>query len=168
MIVPIIFFGCKKDDGVSTTPSNIDPVLIGAWYAPAHIIGFDVSSNGSVRTLVVDSFGKLIYASPQLDSIPLAISLVEAKNENLKAYVYYMQSGKEDTILTPGTYILSTDANTLSITIPDPRFPGQQVTIEFKRTTVGTDVNQLFAFFQRETRAILQKTGSVFHIPKYS
>jgi hypothetical protein len=79
-----------------------------------------------------------------------------------------MQSGKEDTILTPGTYILSTDANTLSITIPDPRFPGQQVTIEFKRTTVGTDVNQLFAFFQRETRAILQKTGSVFHIPKYS
>ena len=155
MIAPIVFWGCKKDDGVSPTSSKIDPALIGAWYAPAYSVGFEISSDGSARTLVVDSSGKLIYASSQLNSIPLALSLVEAKNGNLKAYIYYMESGKEDTILTPGTYTLSNDGNTLSITVPDPRFPGQQVTIEFKRTTVGANVEQLSAFSRKETRVIL-------------
>jgi hypothetical protein len=168
LIAPIVFFGCKKDNGVSSTSSKIDPALIGVWYAPAYAVGFEISGDSSARTLVVDSFGKLIYAPSQLDSIPLALSLVEAKNGNLKAYIYYMESGKEDTILTPGTYALSNDGNNLSITVPDPRFPGQQVTIEFKRTTVGANVEQLFAFSQKKPRVILPRIGFVFPLYKYS
>ena len=168
LIAPIVFGGCKKDNGVSPTSSKIDPALIGAWYAPAYSVGFEISSDGSTRTLVVDSSGKLIYAPSQLDSIPLAISLIEAKNGNLMAYIYYMESGKEDTILTPGTYTLANAGNTLSITVPDPRFPGQQITIEFKKTTVGANVAQLSAFFLKEPRVILPRIGYVFLLYKYS
>ena len=50
----MVFFGCKKDDGVSPTSSKIDPALIGAWYAPAYSVGFEISGDGSARTLVVE------------------------------------------------------------------------------------------------------------------
>ena len=137
----ITLIACKKS---STGPVvTIDPNLVGVWYSSSDTLGFQVSSDGSSTTLVVDTAGKLQLPAPgSTSSSTLTLTVVSALNGNLTAHVRYYIPGFIDTTITlPGTYELSNNNNTLSITIPNPvTSPPQPTTIVFVRSSIGAVV----------------------------
>jgi hypothetical protein len=132
--------GCKKNSTGPVTPS-IDPNFVGVWYSSTDTLGFQVSSDGSSTTLVVDTAGKLqLPIAGSTSSSTLTLTVVTAVNGNLTARVKYYIPGFIDTTITlPGTYAFSNNNNTLSITLPNP-LTSQPTTIVFVRTSVGAVV----------------------------
>jgi hypothetical protein len=133
-IIAIAFIGCNKDD--SPTEPTIDPSLNGVWYSSEYNIGFEILSDGSSKTLVVDTAGKLQYNPPgeEINS-SLVLTITKAKEGILTCLLRYKQPGIDTTITIPGTYVLS--GNKLSVTIPNPLNITQQITIDFIRSAIG-------------------------------
>ncbi len=133
----IIFGACKKD---TTGPDvQFDPAFVGVWYSDSNQVGFEVSPDGSSKTLVVDTAGTLQYATAN-SGAPAAVSLtlLSGSNGNLTARVRYYVPGFIDTTVTiPGTYTFSNNNNSLSISFPNPMSPGQLYTMAFRRSSIG-------------------------------
>jgi hypothetical protein len=135
-ILAIILTGCKKES--SPTESAVDPALYGVWYASDYGIGFEVLSDGSSKTLVVDTAGKLQYNPPGAEvNSSLILTITKAKEGNLTSILRYKQPGIDTTETLPGTYVLSGNGDTLSVTIPNPLNAVQQITIVFRRSAIG-------------------------------
>lgn len=135
-ILAIAFIGCNKDD--SPTESTVDSSLNGVWYSSEYAIGFEILGDGSSKTLVVDTAGKLQYdLSGGGVNNALTLTITKAKDGNLTAILKYKQPGIDTTMTIPGTYTLTNDHNTLSVTIPNPLSPTQQITIVFIRSSIG-------------------------------
>jgi hypothetical protein len=130
------FVGCKEEN--SATEPVIDPVLDGVWYSSDYGVGFEVQSDGSSKTLVVDTSGKLQYNPTGADvNSALVLTITKAKAGNLTAILRYKQPGIDTTMTLPGTYALSNNGNTLSVTIPNPLSTVQQITVVFIRSAIG-------------------------------
>jgi hypothetical protein len=138
-VLPIILTGCKKES--SPTEPIVDPSLNGVWYSSEYSVGFEVLSDGSSKTLVVDTSGKLQYNPPggEVNS-SLILTITKAKDGNLTSILKYKQPGIDTTMTIPGTYVLSNNGNTLSVTIPNPLNITQQITIVFIRSAIGAIV----------------------------
>jgi hypothetical protein len=134
-ILVVAMTGCKKGD--SPTEPTVDPSLNGVWYSSEYNVGFEVFSDGSSKTLVVDTAGKLQYNPPGAEvNSSLVLTITKAKEGNLTGIVRYKQPGIDTTMTIPGTYILSGNHDTLSVTIPNPE-GGAQITIVFIRSAIG-------------------------------
>lgn len=133
---------CNKN---STAPPvvTIDPKLVGVWYSSADTMGFQLSSDGSTTTLVVDTAGKLQYPTPgSTNSNTVSLTFVNASNGNLQARIRYYVPGSIDTTVTlPGTYVFSNNNNTVSISFPNP-LTSQVATSVFVRSSIGAVVRQ--------------------------
>jgi hypothetical protein len=129
------FVGCESSE--SPTESAIDPFLNGIWYSSNYSIGFEVLTDGSSKTLTVDTAGRLQYnLSGEINS-SLMLTISKAKDGNLTGILRYKQPGIDTTMTIPGTYVLSNNNNTLSVTIPNPLSSSQQITIVFIRSAIG-------------------------------
>ena len=135
-VVLLTLIGCKKAD--SPTEPVIDPSLNGVWYSSDYGIGFEVLSDGSSKTLVVDTAGKLQYnpSGAEVNSAVI-LTITKAKDGNLTGILRYKQPGVDTTMTLPGTYVLSGNGNTLSVTIPNPLASTQQITVVFIRSAIG-------------------------------
>jgi hypothetical protein len=67
----------------------------------------------------------------------LILTITKAKNGNLASILRYKQPGIDTTMTIPGTYVLSDNKNTLSVTIPNPLNSVQQITVVFIRSVIG-------------------------------
>ena len=136
IIMALTITGCKK--GNSPTEPAVDPSLTGVWYSNQYSVGFEVFNDGSSKTLVVDTAGKIQYNPPggEINS-SLVLTITKAKAGNLTSILVYKQPGIDTTMTVPGTYTLSNDRNTLSVIIPDPMSSLQQITIVFIRSVIG-------------------------------
>jgi hypothetical protein len=131
-----LFLGCSKES--SPTEPSVDPALNGVWYSSVYGVGFEVLGDGSSKTLVVDTAGKLQYNPPGTEvNSALVLTITKAKEGNLTSILRYKQPGIDTTMTLPGTYILSDNGNTLSVTIPNPLASTQQITIVFIRSAIG-------------------------------
>ena len=131
-----LFLGCSKE--TSPTESPVDPALSGVWYSSNYGVGFEVLNDGSSKTLVVDTAGKLQYNIPGVEvNSALVLTITKAKDGNLTSILRYKQPGIDTTETLPGTYVLSGNGDTLSVTIPNPLASTQQVTIVFIRSVIG-------------------------------
>jgi len=136
VILLLSFIGCNKTD--SPSGPSIDPSLNGVWYSSEYGVGFEVLSDGSSKTLVVDTSGKLQYNLPGAEvNSSLLLTITKARDGNLTGILKYKQPGIDTTMTLPGTYVLSGNGNTLSVTIPNPLANTQQVTIVFIRSAIG-------------------------------
>jgi hypothetical protein len=135
-ILALAFIGCKKED--SPTEPTVDPSINGVWYSSEYTIGFEILSDGSSKTLVVDTAGKLQYNPPggEVNS-SLMLTITKAKEGNLTCILRYKQYSIDTTMTIPGTYVLSSNHDTLSVTIPNPLIITQQITIVFIRSAIG-------------------------------
>jgi len=135
-IIIVTLIGCNKGD--SPTEPTVDPSLNGVWYSSEYSVGFEVLSDGSSKTLVVDTSGKLQYNPPGAEvNSSLILTITKAKNGNLASILRYKQPGIDTTMTIPGTYVLSDNKNTLSVTIPNPLNSVQQITVVFIRSVIG-------------------------------
>jgi hypothetical protein len=142
-IIVISIIGCNKGD--SPTEPIVDPSLNGVWYSSEYSVGFEIKSDGSSKTLVVDTAGKLQYNPPGGEvNTSLILSITKAKEGNLMCILRYKQPGIDTTRTIPGTYILSVNSDTLSVTIPDPSNIMHQITIVFIRAAIGEIVKPEF------------------------
>ena len=144
MILAVAILGgmsaCKKNQ---TGPANIpfDPAFVGVWYSDSDAVGFEVLSDGSSRTLVVDSAGTLQYAASGSGFAgAISLTLLSGKDGNLTANVRYHEGGIDTTLAIPGIYSFSNNNNTLSISFPNPASGGQLYTMVFQRTSIGAVV----------------------------
>lgn len=137
----IVLSACKKSTTGPKAPT-IDPGIVGVWYSSDDSLGFEVLSDGTSKTLVIDTAGKLQYAPASgAGASGLSLAVTQAQNGNLTALVTYKVPGFIDTTLTlPGVYTLSNNNNTLSITFPNPLTGGQPFTIVFQRSSIGAVV----------------------------
>ena len=135
-VVLLTLIGCKKAD--SPTEPTIDPSLNGVWYSNQYGVGFEVLGDGSSKTLVVDTAGKLQYnpSGAEINSA-LILTIVNAKDGNLTSILRYKQPGIDTTMTLPGTYVLTGNGDTLSVTIPNPLASTQQITVVFIRSVIG-------------------------------
>jgi hypothetical protein len=135
-VVLLTLIGCKKAD--SPTEPTIDPSLNGVWYSNQYGVGFEVLGDGSSKTLVVDTAGKLQYnpSGAEINSA-LILTIVNAKDGNLTSILRYKQPGIDTTMTLPGTYVLTGNGDTLSVTIPNPLASTQQITVVFIRSAIG-------------------------------
>ena len=138
----IIAFGaCKKNE---TGPSDLlfDPAFVGVWYASSDSVGFEVLSDGTSKTLIVDTAGTLQYATPGAGTTgAISITLRSAKDGNLLASLRYHVPGFIDTTLSlPGTYVFSNSNNTLTISYPNPLSGGQISSLVFQKSSIGAVV----------------------------
>jgi hypothetical protein len=132
---------CKKNEtGPSTIP--FDPAFVGVWYSDSNAVGFEVLSDGSSKTLTVDTAGRLQYASPGTGTTgAISLTLLSAKDGNLTANVrYYVPGYVDTTVAIPGVYSFSDNNNTLSISFPNPASGGQLYTMTFRRSSIGAIV----------------------------
>lgn len=130
----LILAACKKDESpVQVSP--IDQIFTGVWYASAEMVGFEVLSDGTSRTLTVDTAGRLQYAKPE-DGIRgnLTLVITEAKNGNMKANATF--KGYDTTYTLLCVYTFSDNNNTVSITFLSP-LNGQSTTMIFRRSAIG-------------------------------
>jgi hypothetical protein len=131
-----LFWGCTKE--TSPTESLVDPALYGVWYSSYYSVGFEVVSDGSSKTLVVDTSGRLQYNPPGAEvNSALVLTIIKAKDGNLTSILRYKQPGIDTTETLPGTYVVSGDHKTLSVTIPNPLQSTQQITVVFIRSVIG-------------------------------
>jgi len=140
-IVALCVLGaCQKD---ATGPNVVfDSAFVGVWYSDSDQVGFEVNSDGTSKTLIVDTAGTLQYATAT-SGAPGAISLtlVSGLDGNLIAKVRYDVPGFVDTTFQiPGTYAFSNSNNTLTINFPNPSSPGQVLTMVFRRSSIGAVV----------------------------
>ena len=135
-LIAMTLTGCKKES--SPTEPAVDPALYGVWYSSVYGEGFEVLSDGSSKTLVIDTTGRLQYnpSGAEVNST-LILTIIKAKEGNLTSILRYKQPGFDTTMTLPGTYILSENGNTLSVTIPNPLASTQQITIVFIRSAIG-------------------------------
>ena len=135
-IIAFGLIGCKKDD--SPVEPTVYSALNGVWFSNEYTIGFEILGDGSSKTLVVDTAGRLQY-NPSGGEVNSSLSLIitKAKEGNLTAILKYKQPGIDTTMTIPGTYTLTGDHNTLSVTIPNPLASSQQITIVFIRSSIG-------------------------------
>jgi hypothetical protein len=141
VIALLFLWNACSDDGPESNDSPIDPAFIGVWYASSDSVGFEILTDGTSKTLVVDTSGKLQYSSPGPSLAgAISIALLTAKNGNLTAKVRYNVPGFIDTTVTlPGVYTFSNNNNTVSITYPSP-LNGLQSILVFQRSSVGAIV----------------------------
>ena len=131
-----LFQGCSKE--TSPTESPIDPALSGVWYSSNYGVGFEVLGDGSSKTLIVDTAGKLQYNPTGVEvNSALVLTITKAKDGNLTGNLRYRQPGVDTTMTLPGTYVLSGNGDTLSVTIPNPLASTQQITVVFIRSAIG-------------------------------
>jgi hypothetical protein len=135
----IAFIGCKKED--SPTESAVDPALFGVWYSNDYGVGFEVLDDGSSKTLIVDTAGRLQYNPPGAEvNSSLILTILKAKDGNLTSILRYKQPGTDTTETLPGTYILSDTHDKLTVTTPNPLNSTQQITVVFIRSAIGAIV----------------------------
>jgi hypothetical protein len=131
-----LLLGCSKE--TSPTESPVDPALSGVWYSSNYGVGFEVLDDGSSRTLVVDTAGKLQYNPPGAEvNSALVLTITKAKDGNLTSILRFKQPAIDTTETLPGTYVVSGDHKTLSVTIPNPLQSTQQITVVFIRSAIG-------------------------------
>jgi hypothetical protein len=135
-LVVFTLSACNQSD--SASESAVDPSLNGVWYSSYYGVGFEVLSDGTSKTLVVDTSGKLQYNPPGAEvNSSLILTITKAKDGNLTGILRYKQPGVDTTETLPGTYVVSDDHNTLSVTIPNPLNTTQQITVVFIRSAIG-------------------------------
>jgi len=131
----IMLSACKKDDSPVEVVSPIDKIFNGVWYASYEMVGFEVLSDGTSKTLTVDTAGRLQYAKPE-DGIRAKITLVitEAGSGNMKANATFQ--GYDTTYTLFCVYTFTENNNTVSITFLSP-LNGQSTTMVFRRSAIG-------------------------------
>ena len=147
IVVICLFSACKKNE---TGPESLlfDPAFVGVWYASSDSVGFEVASDGSSKTLIVDTAGTLQYTTAGSGTTgAISLTLISGNSGNLMANLRYHVPGFIDTtIAIPGTYVFSNSNNTLSITFPNPLSPGQTKVLVFQRSSIGAVVRPRSSF----------------------
>jgi len=130
--------GCKKNNPV--TPPAVDPTLVGVWYNSIDSVGFEISADGAMKNLDVVG-GKLEYA-PVQDTVTgsLTFDVESAKNGVISIKGVYKSQTIDSAYVTTGTYSLSNNENTLTLTLLVPLNGGSETTFVYKRSSVGEEV----------------------------
>lgn len=128
--------GCKKENPVELPPL-IDPSLLGSWYSRDNFVGFEVFDDGTTKSLVLDNAtGVIRYPLPSDPAARLELTLLGASDGLLQARVKYVLSSTRDTTaLIEGLYALSSDRDSLFMTIPDSQ--GDPADIDFQKAVIG-------------------------------
>jgi hypothetical protein len=143
----IVFFsllltGCRKNSPTENNKPAIDSDLIGAWYNTKDTVGFEVFSDGSTKTLTVDSLGKLQYM-PSKDTLKrgtIILTILKTDGEEIQLrLVYRIPKFIDTTVTIVGSYYFSTKKDTLSLTVPDlsPEGNGKPTTVIYRRSFIG-------------------------------
>jgi hypothetical protein len=131
--------GCKKSSPIEIEKPAIDSDLIGAWYNAKDTVGFEVFSDGSTKTLTVDSLGKLQYM-PAKDTVKrgtIILTILKTDGEEIQLRIVYRIPKFIDTTVTVvGQYSFSSKKDTLSLTVPDPS-SGKPTTVIYRKASIG-------------------------------
>jgi len=128
-------WNCRNDDPVST----IDSRLFGVWYDSRDTLGFEIETDGTMRSLNVDTTGFLRYAPPQ-DTVTGQLTLrIESARSGAISIRGAFKSHTVDSIYTAtGTYSFSDNINTLSLVLLLPGGGKAQPT--YARSSLGAKV----------------------------
>ncbi|HTX19334.1 MAG TPA: hypothetical protein VMG34_11800 [Bacteroidota bacterium] len=146
----LLGYGCKKSNPVDN--SQIDSKLVGAWYNRSDSVGFEILTDGTLKNLDIDSAGILRYAAVDTINGALLLKLESAKNGGLTMQGTYISRKIDSTYVATGTYSLSADLNTLTLTLILPLNGSSQQTFVYVRSVVGTKVVEMEGFNEDELR----------------
>ena len=135
--ISVLFvWNCKKDNPVD--PPLVDSRLVGVWYNNKDTVGFEILVDGTMRNLQVDAGGKLEYAPPQ-DTVTGALTfrIESARGSAISIRGSYKSHTVDSTYIGTGTYTLSNNDNTLTLTFLLPFYGGTQTTFIYQRSFVG-------------------------------
>jgi hypothetical protein len=133
----LLFFASCRKEQPTQLPPLIDPVLLGGWYSRDNFVGFEVLEDGTTKNLVLDNgSGVIRYPLPSDPAARLNLTLLGASDGLLQARVVYVLSSTRDTTaLIEGLYALSSDRDSLFMTIPD--YQGNSTEMDFQKAVVG-------------------------------
>lgn len=128
---------CDKQNPVELPPL-IDPVLLGSWYSRDNFVGFEVFADGTTLNLVLDNgTGAIRYPLSSDPAARLSLTLLGASDGLLQARVVYrLSSTRDTTALIEGLYALSSDRDSLFMTIPD--YQGNSSEMDFQKAVLGS------------------------------
>jgi len=134
----VLLSGCKKNNPAE--PPAVDPALVGIWYNSTDSVGFEISADGTMKNLDVAG-GKLEYAPPQ-DTVTgsLVLNIEAARNGAISIKGVYKSQAVDSMYITTGTYALSDNGNTLTLTLLIPLNGESQATFIYKRSSIGVVV----------------------------
>ncbi|MGA7162147.1 MAG: hypothetical protein WBZ48_14195 [Bacteroidota bacterium] len=134
-----LFSGCKKNNPV--TPPAVDPALVGVWYNSVDSVGFEIVADGTMKNLDVAQ-GKIEYAPPQ-DTVTgsLTLNIESARSGAISIQGVYKSHTVDSMYIATGTYSLSNNGNTLTLTLLLPLNGSSQTTFIYKRSSIGAAVS---------------------------
>ena len=152
----MVAWNCRKDNPVD--PPLIDSKLVGVWYNNQDTVGFEILNDGAMRNLQVDVGGKLEYAPPQ-DTITgaLIFRIESARGSAISIRGSYKSHTVDSTYIGTGTYTLSNNDNTLTLTFLLPFYGGSQTTFVYQRSYVGAVVVPRLVEGRREEGRIMNE-----------
>jgi len=135
----VAFSGCKKNNPVE--PPAVDPALVGVWYNSVDSVGFELLADGTMNDLDVAA-GKLEYAPPQ-DTVTgsLTFNIESAKSGVISIKGVYKSHTIDSMYITTGTYSLSNNENTLTLTLLVPLNGSSETTFIYKRSSIGAAIS---------------------------
>lgn len=135
----LIFWSCKKDNPVD--PPLVDAKLVAVWYNAKDTVGFEILGDGTMRNLQVEAGGKLEYA-PAQDTVTgaLTFKIESARGAAISIRGSYKSHTVDSTYIISGTYNLSNNDNSLTLTFLLPFNGGTQTVFTYQRSYVGAVV----------------------------
>ncbi|MFA6455961.1 MAG: hypothetical protein WCW40_03995 [Bacteroidota bacterium] len=133
--VSLILQSCNETTNPAASTSSIDPLLIGAWYDSTNHDGVEISSDGTIRHLTVNTQGKLAYAS---EPDYVSGKVTKASEGVLATEEKYIENNATVTYVGKGRYTFTNSGANLTI---------------YLDSTNGQAVNRVFHFIKKSIGA---------------
>ncbi|MFA6468579.1 MAG: hypothetical protein WCW35_06765 [Bacteroidota bacterium] len=141
--ISLVLQGCDETTNPAVAAGSIDPLLIGAWYDSTNHDGVEIATDGTIRHLMVNTQGKLAYASEQ-DYISGKVT--KAAEGILETEEKYLENNATVTYIGKGRYTLSNGGANLRINLD---------------STNGQAVNRVFYFIKKTIGAVVSDGSTV-------
>lgn len=106
--------GCDALTDAKDSTSTIDSKLVGAWYDAGSKEGIEIATDGTFRLLGVDAQGKLAYVTnPDF----IRGKITKAADGAIEVEEVWLDSSKQVTYVSKGTYTFGSNNTTVTITI---------------------------------------------------
>jgi hypothetical protein len=142
LTIALCVSSCKNDLSVDGDNSGIDPDLVAAWYNRVDTVGFEAHQDGSTRTLIVDTQGRLQYM-PAADTVKrgtIILTITKTEGADISLHmIYRIPHFIDTTISVVGKYTISSNRDTLHLTIPDPD-TAEPIPYVYNRASIGAIV----------------------------